>query len=170
MCFDIQQVREAGEGGELWRGDGLDELVDGVAKGVEGEPGGGGPIGQVAFKGLPEPLDRIEFWAVGRQVDEGDVAGWLHGAGDMSRGVVEHQDIETVGVRLAELIQEQLKAGGIQGRQLPPKGGAGGRLHGGIQPGVLIQRRHDLDGFNAPRATHPGLRSISSPGDYSNAS
>ena len=82
----------------------MDAMIDGLTKGVEGEAGGGGPIGEWALEVLPEAFDGIEFGAVGRKGDQDDVSRWGEGASDVGRGVVEHQEMEVVGFLLAELL------------------------------------------------------------------
>ncbi len=127
----------------------MNELIDGLTEGVEGEAGGGGQIGEGSFEMLPETFDGVEFRAIGWQVDQDDIGGWRHGAGDMGGGVVEYQEVEGVGLLLAEVIQEQLKTGGVQSGQIQPERLTRDGLDGGVKPAVLVTRSHHFQGFDA---------------------
>lgn len=123
-------------------------MIDGLTEGVEGEAGGGGQIGELVLEVLPETFDGVEFGAVGREVDQDDIRRWSEGAGDVGGGVVEHQEVEGVGFLLAEVIQEQLEAGGVQPGEFQPKGVSRGRLDGGVEPAVFVKRSHHFQGFD----------------------
>ncbi len=147
----ILKGREAGEGSEVLRSQVLNEVIDGVAEGIDGQMGCDGTVGQLPFKGLPEAFDRIELGTVGRRIDQRDIRRRGDSAGAMGGRVVENQDVEAGGVVLAEVLQEQLKASRIHGGRLQPKSGAGGGLDGGVEPEVMVQESHHLDGFDSAR-------------------
>lgn len=151
ILHNLLKVGEIGKRGELLSGYSLDEVVDGLAERIEGEAGGG-TVGQVAFEPLPEPLDWIQFGAIRRQVHQHDICGRGHGARDMGRSIVQHEDMEALGIVCAKALQEHLEAGGIEGRQLQPKSGSAGRLDGGVEPVVLIDWGRNPDGLGPARA------------------
>jgi hypothetical protein len=94
---------------------------------------------------LPEALHRVQLGTVGGQPHQDDVLQYLHALPHMRRGLVQQDAMETLGVVLAKLPQKDREAVGIAAGQLSPEGVARRGLHGGIQPGVLIEWRNDLD-------------------------
>jgi hypothetical protein len=54
-----------------------------------------------------------------------------------------------------KLAEKDGEAGGIQAGQLPPEGLARGRFHRGVQPGILVQGRDDLDRLHAIACAPP---------------
>jgi hypothetical protein len=72
--------------------------------------------GQLGFHSLPQPLDRIELWALGRQ-EEADHMGRDHQCfGLMATSIIHHHNIEGVLIVLSKLIQAEWKVDGIQVR------------------------------------------------------
>jgi hypothetical protein len=74
--------------------------------------------------------------------------------------LLQEDHIEAISIVLAKLAQKDREAVGIQARQLPPEGIACGRLHGGIEPVILVQRRDDLDGLHAEARESPPERQM----------
>jgi hypothetical protein len=74
------------------------------------------------------------------------------------RGVVEHEEVEALGVLTAEVLEKELKTGTVESGELQPTGVAGGGFNGGVEPIILVERRHDFDGFNPrqPQASPGG--------------
>ena len=67
----------------------------------------------------------------------------------MRRRLVQENNIETLSIVLAELLQKDAEAVRIEARQLPPEGVPRRGLHGGIEPIRLIQGLDDLERLHA---------------------
>jgi hypothetical protein len=67
----------------------------------------------------------------------------------MGWGLVEEDDIETLGIVLPKLPQKDGEAIGIQARQLPPEGVPRRGFHRGIAPVILVEGLNDLEGLHA---------------------
>lgn len=80
----------------------------------------------------------------------------------MRGGVVEDQDIETVGIVTAEVLQEGLKTAAIQGGHFQPEGVPGGGFHGGVEPIVLVEGRIGLEGLDPASGEAARLREMES--------
>jgi hypothetical protein len=93
---------------------GTDEPLDGFTHRAERAAHCGRKACKATLEVLPQPLNGVELWAVGRQVDQHDVGRDEQGFGDMGGGVVEHQEVEAVGVLAAEVLQKDLKAGTVE--------------------------------------------------------
>jgi len=63
----------------------------------------------------------------------------------MRRGLVQQDNVETLPLGLAKLVQKEAKALGVQVRHLPPEGFPGGGFDRRIEPVRLIERLDDLD-------------------------
>jgi hypothetical protein len=101
-----------------------------------------------AFEILPEPLDRMQCGAIGRQPDEDDVLGPLDALGDMRRGLVQQDDVETLRIMLGKFVQKKGKAGGIQAGQFPPKRVARGGFDRGREPVRFVEWLDNLYRFD----------------------
>jgi hypothetical protein len=93
--------------------------------------------GQLGFHGFPQPLDRIELWAIGRQEQTDNIGRDHQRFGLMATPIIHHHNIQAVPVVLGELIQKELKVDGIQMRQLQKKAVPGAGFDGAIQIEVL---------------------------------
>lgn len=99
-------------------------------------------MAEVAFAQVePDPLDRVQLGAVGRQPDERHV--WWRGEGcnDVPAGLVHDHDHVFAGWQgRGELVQEDLHGVGVQLRQRQAESLASFRLHDGEQvcPGVAL--------------------------------
>mgnify|MGYP007132099767 CR=1 FL=1 len=80
----------------------------------------------------------------------------------MRGGVVEDQDIETVGIVTAEVLQEGLKTAAIQGGHFQPEGVPGGGFHGGVEPVGLVEGRIGLEGLDPASGEAARLREMES--------
>ena len=69
--------------------------------------------------------------------------------GDMRWGLVQQNNVQTLGIVLAKLVQQETEARGITLGQLPPEGVARGGFDCRRQPGGLVQRLDDLEGLHA---------------------
>jgi hypothetical protein len=103
---------------------------------------------------LPKALHWIQLGAVGWQPDQDDILRDLDALGHMRGRLVQNDDMKTRGLGLPTLPQQDGEAIRIEARQLPPKGLARGRLDGGIEPGILLQRCDHLHWFH-PVARQP---------------
>jgi hypothetical protein len=97
----------------------------------------------------PQACNRIQLGTRGWQPDEDDMVRNCHTLRHMRRGLVEEQDSETLGILLAQLLEKDREAGGIQAGALPPECLARRGLDGGIEPGILLERLDDLERLHA---------------------
>ena len=78
----------------------------------------------------------------------------------MCRGLVQEDDIEAVAIVLAQLLQKDGEAVGIEAGPLPPEGVAGGGLYSGIEPVRLVEGLDDLDRLHAVARQPPVQRQL----------
>ena len=78
----------------------------------------------------------------------------------MRGGLVEEDNIETVSLVLAKLLEKDGEAGSIEAGQFPPEGVSRGGLHGRIQPVLLIEGLDDLDRLDAIGRQPPVERQV----------
>src|SRR5262245_14093112 len=67
----------------------------------------------------------------------------------MGWGLVQQDNVQTLRIVLAKLLQKEVEAVGIEAGPLPPEGVAGGGFDRRIQPVRLVQRFDDLEGLHA---------------------
>ena len=103
---------------------------------------------------LPEALDRVQLGAIGWQPHQDNVVRYLDALRHMRWGLIQQNDIETLGIVLTQPPEEDTETVGIQAWQFPPEGVPCGGLHGGIQPVIFIERLHNLERFD-PIAGEP---------------
>ena len=101
---------------------------------------------------FPEPLDRVQLRAVGRQPHQDDVLRQCDALGDMRWRLVEEHDVETLRIMVAKLAQQDGEAGGLAARPLPPEGRACGGFDRRLPPVIL------LEGLDAWHGLHPVAR------------
>lgn len=102
---------------------------------------------QCVFQVAPDSFNRIQLWAIGRQEHEAHVGWEGKPLSRMGPAVVQEQVIQALRAGLGEGIQEDLKALGVEIRQLQEEALAGGGLHGAIdrEPLVaMLYRTHRL--------------------------
>ena len=75
----------------------------------------------------------------------------------MRWGLVQQDNVETLRLVLAKLLQKEAEAVGIEAGPLPPEGGAARGFDGCVQPVRLVQRVDDLEGLHA-KACHAAPR------------
>ncbi len=63
---------------------------------------------------FPQALHRVQLGAVGRQPHQDDVLWYLDALCHMRWSLIQQDAIETLGLGLAQLPQEDTEAGGIQ--------------------------------------------------------
>ena len=102
-----------------------------------------------AFQLLPEPFDRVQLRAVRGQPHEDDVVWYRHALGHVRRGLGQQDDVATLRIALAKLVQKDAEALGVQVRQLPPEGLPSGGFDRRIQPVRLLERLDNLDRLHA---------------------
>src|SRR4029453_1187463 len=73
----------------------------------------------------------------------------------MGWGLIQQDNVQTLRIVLAKLMQKEVEAVGIEAGPLPPEGGAGGGFGRRIQPVRLVQRFDNLEGLHA-KACHAG--------------
>ena len=109
----------------------------------------------------PDPLDRIEFRAVGRQRHERQIVGGGQRPLVMPAGAVEHDDGVGIGrQRGGELGQKQVHRCGIDDRQHQREVFAGGGADGGEDIGPLVALLREAGGTLAlqpPAVAYPPL-------------
>ncbi len=96
--------------------------------------------GQGRLEVPPDPLNGVEFWAVGRQEHQAHVRGADESLGPRRPTVVEEQESQAVGEALRERIDEELEALGVQIREFAEGALARGRL----DRAVHIEPREDV--------------------------
>ena len=132
----------------------VDEACDVLPEGGATRADAGIQDVEAAFEVLPQAFDRIQRGAGGRQPHQDDVLWHLDTRGHRRRRLIQEHEVEAVGRVLTKLAEQDGAAGGIEAGQLPPQGLAGGRFHGGGQPGILIQGCDDLPRLH-PLAREP---------------
>ena len=109
------------------------------------------------FEVLPQPLDGVQLGAVGGQPYQHDVFRHLDALCPMRGGLVQQDNVQTLCIVLAKLLQKEGEAIGIEAGPLPPEGVAGPGFDGCLQPVRLVQRFDDLEGLHA-KAGHAATR------------
>ncbi len=77
--------------------------------------------GDLIFHVAPEPLDRIEFWAIGWQQHESDIVWDGQSFGGMRTAIVEDENVQAVRISLGEGVEEDLKVGTVAAREAEKK-------------------------------------------------
>ena len=104
--------------------------------------GGRQDPGQVGFHGFPQPLERSELRALGRQEQADDIGRDQQRLGLMATAILPHQQIQGVLRGLSQLMQEEVKVDGIQVRSLQETAVPGAGFDGAIQRNVLALVRY----------------------------
>lgn len=73
--------------------------------------------GQVIFEITPETLNGIKFWTIGRQKDQAYVVWNAQVLGRMTATVIQHHQIERIGIGTRKGIDEDLEVDAIELRQ-----------------------------------------------------
>ena len=68
----------------------------------------------------------------------------------MGWGLVQQDNVQTLRIVLAKLLQKEGDAVGIEAGPRPPKGVAGGGFDRRLQPVRLVQRCDELEGLHTP--------------------
>ncbi len=114
---------------------------------------------------MPEDLlGRIEFRAVGGQIERMHVLGPAHFTTAMTARTVQHHPDWTLSQLLTHMLQEELQALAFHGRQQEEDARPRGRLYRGIQPQPLVVVLHDPRGTFPQRTPAPAQ-----PGDQAKA-
>jgi hypothetical protein len=93
--------------------------------------------GQPIFESAPQPLDRIQLRCIRRKEQEGHILGQTESLGFVRGAVIEEQEMEALGIGDGKVVKEELKALGIEQRQLEKEALAGQRFHGSVQVEAL---------------------------------
>jgi hypothetical protein len=88
--------------------------------------------GHVVFEGTPDPLQRVQFRAIGRQEHQAPVRREGEPRGRMGPTVVQHEEVQAVGEGLREGVDEALEPLGVQRGPLQKEPLTRGRLHRAI--------------------------------------
>lgn len=70
------------------------------------------------FEVAPQTFDGIEFGGIGREKEQPDIGWQAQLARFMKGAIVEQEEVEGVRIGGGEVVEEELKALGIKGRQL----------------------------------------------------
>ena len=111
--------------------------------------------GERVFEVSPDPLNRVQLWAIGRQEHEAPVGREGEPLGGVGPAVVQEQEIQAVREDLGEGIQEELEALRVERRQLQEEPVARGRLHGAIDIQPLEDMLHRANRLHAARGEAP---------------
>jgi hypothetical protein len=117
-----------------------------LLQGTQARPHSGIHNINARFEVLPQPLDGVQLGAVGGSPDEDDVRGQLHTLSDMGWGLVQQDNVQTLRLVLAKLLQKEVEAVGIEAGPLPPEGVASGGVDRRRPPVRRVQRFDDLEG------------------------
>jgi hypothetical protein len=110
---------------------------------------------QRVFEVSPDPLNRVQLWAIGRQEHEAHVGQEDEPRGRVGPAVVQKPEIQAVREGFGEGIQEDLAALRVELRQLQEEPIARGRLHGAIDIHPLEDMLHRANRLHAPRGEAP---------------
>ena len=105
--------------------------------------------GRLVLQVTPDPLDGIEFRAVGWHPDTSDIVRPAKVSSGMGTAVVQEQAVEAVRESLGEGLHEELEALGMQIRQFQEKPLTSRGFHGPIDLEPLKHVRHHADGLHA---------------------
>jgi hypothetical protein len=111
--------------------------------------------GERVFAVSPDPLKRVQLWAIGRQAHEAHVGREGEPLGGVGPAVVQEQEIQAVREALGEGSQEELEALRVEIRQLQEEPVARGRLHGAIDRQPLEDLLHRANRRHAARGEAP---------------
>ncbi len=78
--------------------------------------GSGMILREPVFEVAPQTFDGIEFGGIGRKEEQPDIGGQAQLARFMKGAIVEEEEVEAVGIGHGEVVEEEFKALGIEGR------------------------------------------------------
>jgi hypothetical protein len=151
-----QEIREAGEGAE--RGSG----GSGEAFGEEGREvveGVGVELGEPILKVTPPPFEGIQLGGRRREEPQRHLLGQVERLGLVKGASVEQQQVELGGTGRREVVEEEVKALGVEQGQFQKEALAGLRLHGSVQVETLEavgRGQQGLDPARGEPAAHEG--------------
>ncbi len=100
-------------------------------------------IGEILAQMPENLLGRVQFWAVGWQIERMHVLWPTHLAAAMAARTVQHDPDRPLSQLLAQMVQEDLQALAFDGRQQEKDACACGGFHRSIQPQPLVLVLHD---------------------------
>jgi len=105
---------------------------------------------EVVFEVLPGLFGAIALWGVGRDIEQGDIAGNAQRLGAVPAGPVgDHGGVDMRGKSCADFIEVQLHHGGVGAGQNQPDGALARWTERTEDIGVLVTR---IEGHRWPRA------------------
>jgi hypothetical protein len=148
----LHEVGITAEGLQGGRLIGLEEVAEVILLGIEiGELLPGHLVLQVT----PDPLNRVQFKAIGRQEHQAHVRREDELLGRMGPTVVQQEDIQAVGEGLREGVDEELEHLGVQIGQLQKEPVTRGGLHSAIDVEPLKDMLDGANRLHAPGGEAP---------------
>ena len=100
---------------------------------------------QPVFQIAPEAFDRIEFGGVRGKEQQAQIGGQAQGTGSVKGAIIEEEEMEARRSGGSKMVEEELKALGIEGGQFQKETLPGEGFDGTVQVETLeaIGRRHD---------------------------
>jgi len=93
--------------------------------------------GQPIFEIAPESLDRIQLRCIRRKEEEGHIFGQAESLSFVKGAVIQEQEMEALEIGGGKVVQEELKALGVEQRQLEKEALAGQGFYGPVQVEAL---------------------------------
>jgi len=124
-----KKIREAGQRAKSGRRVLLEARAEQRGEGIQGvRLRGGQPIFEIA----PEACDRISLRRIRGKGQQGHILGQAESRGFGKGAVIQEQEMEALGIGGGKVVQEELKALGIEQRRLKKEALAGQRFHGPV--------------------------------------
>jgi hypothetical protein len=148
----LDQVGIAGEGLKCRRVIGLEQLTNGFQLGSQIRelfPG------HFIFEITPDPLNRVQLRAIRRQPHTAEIVRPAEALRGVSTTIIQEEEIQAVGERLGEGLDEELEHLRIQMRQFQEEPVASRGLHGALDVEPLKDVLHWPDGLHTTRGEAP---------------